>query len=74
LGGFGVPLNSSACEDIDSIDPLVRLSFMADYHKEDIRNAMERTMVWVLANSNDDGGWVFCRGVPFQYGHNLMTA
>jgi len=33
---FGVPLNSSACEDIDSIDPLVRFSFVTDYRKEDI--------------------------------------
>jgi len=31
FGGFGVPLNSSACEDIDSIDPLCRFYFITDY-------------------------------------------
>lgn len=62
LGGFGAPLNSSACEDIDSIDPLVRLTLATDYRREDIRSALEKAAVWVLVNLNDDGGWVFRRG------------
>jgi len=73
LGGFGVPLNSSACEDIDSIDPLVKMSFMTDYRKQDILEAMEKAMIWLLANHNNDGGWVFRRGDPLVYGHDLMT-
>jgi hypothetical protein len=74
LCGFGVPLNSSACEDIDSIDPLVRLYFMTDYRHNDIREALEKALYWVLVNINPDGGWVFRRGEKFCYGHKLMTA
>jgi hypothetical protein len=74
LGGFGVPLNSSACEDIDSIDSLVRLSFITDYRKEDIRKSLEKAIIWVLTNLNADGGWVFRRGEGFRYGHDLMWA
>ena len=73
-GGFGVPLNSSACEDIDSIDPLVRFSFLTDYRKEDIRQALEKSIPWILVNANPDGGWVFRRYEAFQYGHELMRA
>ncbi len=71
-GGFGVALNSSACEDIDSIDPLVRFSFITDYRKEDIRQALEKSFPWVLVNANPDGGWVFRRHEAFHYGHDLM--
>ncbi|MEJ2723824.1 MAG: hypothetical protein P8175_04095 [Deltaproteobacteria bacterium] len=72
LGGFGVALNSSACEDIDSIDPLVRLSLLTDYRKEEILKALQRALCWVLVNVNPDGGWVFRRGEAFHYGHDLM--
>jgi len=71
-GGFGVPLNSSACEDIDSIDPLVRFSFVTDYRKEDILQALAKSVPWILVNANPDGGWVFRRYEAFQYGHELM--
>jgi len=74
LGGFGVPLNSSACEDIDSIDPLARLYFMTDYRRDEIRAALRKAFFWVLVNVNSDGGWVFRRGEKFCYGHKLMTA
>jgi hypothetical protein len=74
LGGFGVELNSSACEDIDSIDPLARFFFMTDYRRDDIRGALEKAFYWVLINKNPDGGWVFRRGEKFCYGHKLMTA
>jgi len=74
FGGFGVPRNSSACEDIDSIDPLTRLYFMTDYRRDDIREALEKTLYWTLVNINPDGGWVFRRGEKFCYGHKLMTA
>ncbi|MEM3627273.1 MAG: hypothetical protein QXZ25_04535 [Candidatus Bathyarchaeia archaeon] len=74
LGGYGVQLNSSACEDIDSIDPLVRLSHLTDYRNEDIRQSLERALLWILANQNPDGGWVFRRYEAFQYGHPNMLA
>jgi len=72
MGGFGVVINSSACEDIDSIDPLVRLMRLHGYRNE-IYTALERALYWVLANFNDDGGAVFRRYEPLWYGHHLMS-
>jgi hypothetical protein len=74
LGGFGVPFNSSACEDIDSIDPLARLLQITDYRKENIKQALHRAIPWVLVNMNEDGGFVFRRDEPFVYGHYLMSS
>lgn len=74
LGGFGVLLNSSACEDIDSIDPLVRLSSMTNYRKEEIHSTIEDAIPWILTNLNEDGGFVFRRLEPFVYGHKLMSS
>lgn len=75
-GGFGCgvhnpgdPAKSSACEDIDSIDPLVRMSRLTDYRKSDIRAALARALPWVLRNQMPDGGFVFILDRPFQYGH-----
>jgi hypothetical protein len=72
LGGFGVRLSSSACEDIDSIDPLCRFYHLTDYRQVDIRLALERALPWILTNQNDDGGFVFYRHAPFTYGHKQM--
>lgn len=73
-GGFGVQLNSSACEDIDSIDPLIRLSLMTDYRKDEILYALKKALPWILVHMNADGGWVFRRYEAFQYGHPHMRA
>jgi len=73
-GGFGVSLQSNACEDIDSIDPLVRLSFITQYRADDIRSAIIKALPWVLSNQNEDGGFVFKRGAFFKYGHDLMSS
>lgn len=74
VGGFGVALNSSACEDIDSIDPLVRLSMMTDYRNDEVKAVLKRTLPWILVNMNENGGFVFKRGEPFLYGHELMSS
>ena len=74
FGGFGVSFNSSACEDIDSIDPLVRISLQSNYRRQDVQNALTKGLSWVLFNQNADGGWVFQRRKVFQYGHPLMRA
>jgi prenyltransferase beta subunit len=71
-GGFGVPLNSSACEDIDSIDPLVRISFLTDYRKQDVAEALEKALKWIFININEDGSFVFRRMEPLAYGHDNM--
>jgi hypothetical protein len=68
LGGYGVKWNSSACEDIDSVDPLVRFSRIMDYRHEDIQASLRRALAAILHNLNSDGGWVFRRHEPFTYG------
>ena len=72
--GFGVAPNSSACEDIDSIDPLVRLSMMTDYRNDEVQAVLKRALPWILANMNDNGGFVFKRGEQMVYGHELMSS
>lgn len=78
-GGFGwgvhngaEPFNSSACEDIDSIDPLVRMSALTDYRRDDIRKAIVKAAHWVMRNRQADGGFVFILGRPFRYGHDEL--
>ncbi len=74
FGGFGVSFGSSACEDIDSIDPLVRFYHLTGYRRDDIVKALRRAHQWVLVNMNDDGGSVFVRGQSLTYGHQLMSS
>ncbi|MEI8352364.1 MAG: hypothetical protein WCG36_08630, partial [bacterium] len=79
LGGFGCgvhnpaePFMSSACEDIDSIDPLCRMMQLADYRHADIEAALVKAADWVLTNQMPDGGFVFIRNAPFEYGHSEL--
>ncbi len=74
--GFGQGVHgprSSACEDIDSIDPLARL-LSASHRKIDIRNALLRAEDHVWAQQNEDGGFTWIRGTKFVYGHPLLSA
>jgi hypothetical protein len=79
-GGFGLGVHtgsdreSSACEDIDSIDPLTRLMRATNYRRDEIRVALERGLKQVLLNQTDDGGWWFVRGKGFAYGHEQLAA
>lgn len=79
-GGFGQGVHtgsdreSSACEDIDSIDPLVRLMRMTDYRRDEIRAGLQRGLNQVLLNQTADGGWWFVRGKGFTYGHEQLAA
>jgi len=77
--GWGVhnrvdPTNSSACEDIDSVDPLVRLMRASDYRRDEITASLERALPWILTNQTASGSWVFKRGLSFVYGHPEMRA
>jgi hypothetical protein len=74
LGGYGVKLNSSACEDIDSIEPLIRLTNITDYKRLIIKQSLHRALPWLLTNMNEDGGFVFRRNEPFVYGHKEMSS
>lgn len=76
LGGYGVSLNSSACEDIDSIDILLRFRSACDAAlKAEIDESIHRAYKWVLINQVGDGGFVFRLFEPFEYGsHALYSA
>ena len=74
LGGYGVALNTSACEDIDSIELLVRLSKQTDYRKADVEISIKRALPWVLSNMNKDGGYYFRKNQGFFYGHEQMSS
>ena len=74
LGGYGVKLNSSACEDIDSIEPLIRLTKINDYKRLIIKQSLHRALPWLLTNMNEDGGFVFRRNEAFVYGHEEMSS
>ncbi|MFM6272366.1 MAG: hypothetical protein ACKPFA_38670 [Dolichospermum sp.] len=75
VGGFGVQLNSSACEDIDSIDLLCRLSpFVSEQQKKEIDKSLKKALNWVLCNQVKDGGFVFRLYEPFSYGHKETSS
>jgi hypothetical protein len=70
-GGFGwgvhntnAPQWSSACEDIDSIDPLARHGLRSALHREPAEQSLRRARKAVLENRNPDGGFVFMRQPP----------
>ncbi len=65
-GGFDKNIGSSACADIDGLDPLLRLT----YKKNDIdsKKAILKARNWILFNQNPDGGFVFERNREFIYG------
>ena len=76
IGGFGwgihnskEPYLSSACEDIDSIDPLVRLSTLTQYRSIEIKNTLFKAKNHIMSNQMTDGGFVFIRDQEFMYGH-----
>lgn len=75
LGGFGVgvhhparPYESSACEDIDALDPLCRW-YLAGYRAEGLEEAIRGGRDRVAQNRAADGGLVFFTGDAFEYGH-----
>ena len=75
VGGFGVQLNSSACEDIDSIDLLCRLSpLVVEQNKQEIDKALRKAFKWVLCNQVKDGGFVFRLDQSFVYGHQQTSS
>jgi predicted O-methyltransferase YrrM len=73
LGGYNpaLPL-SSACEDIDSIDPIVRFGYNSSRGR--CLSSVDRALPWVLFNFNSDGGAVFRRDAEFVYGHALLSS
>jgi len=82
IGGFGpghqLKVNpnpfTSACEDIDCIDPLCRFYLLINYRRDEIQDKLRKALHWVLSNQNRDGGFVFRRKEPFFYGHRHMSS
>jgi len=79
-GGFGwgvhnpdEPFMSSACEDIDSISPLCWMMQMTGHRHADIEAALHKAAERVLTNQTLDGGFVFMRNRPFEYGHPELS-
>ncbi len=69
FGGYGIHPNSSACEDIDSIDILIRFAPYLPERKADIDLSLRRAFKWIMINQMNDGGLVFKIGEPMAYGH-----
>jgi hypothetical protein len=74
IGGYGFYLNSSACEDIDSIDILLRLSLITNYKKKEIKKSFRKFLNSSLVNFNEDGGWVFRRNESLKIIHSQMIS
>ena len=81
VGGFGWgvhnpddPYSSSACEDIDSIEPLARFSLLTEYQRDEVKAALRRALPAVLNNRTADGGFAFIKDKAFTYGHAQLSA
>ena len=74
LGGFppAALALSSACQDIDALDPIVRIALRHPELPPPARHAVRRGLRWVLANFGSDGGAVFQKNHEFVYGHERM--
>ena len=74
LGGFGLTrFNTSACEDIDGLDPMVRLSSEDRVLRPLAAKPIQRAARWVLSNFDEDGGAYFRKHAAFIYGHPAMS-
>ncbi len=66
LGRYGIKSNSSACEDIDSIDILLRaFPYVKRSQQDKINSSLRRAFKWVTANQVTDGRFVFRLYEPF---------
>lgn len=75
VGGFSLTeIHTSACEDIDALDPLVRLAIRHPSLKPVAVPVVYKGLRWVLYNFNPDGGASFQRSSVFRYGHDLMLS
>ncbi|WP_437222790.1 hypothetical protein SH661x_002945 [Planctomicrobium sp. SH661] len=68
------PEDGSACEDIDSIDPLARLMATSKSNRSMIGRSLMRAEPWLLSNQVEDGGFYFMRRQGFSYGHPQLTS
>jgi hypothetical protein len=50
-----------ACLDLDAVDILVKLSYLTDYRKDEIKSSLNRSFQAILNNQNPDGGFCECK-------------
>lgn len=75
IGGFSLSqLHTTACQDIDGLDPLVRLALRHPELAERTYRPVVQALRWILSNFNQDGGATFQRNKAFTYGHELMSS
>ncbi len=73
-GGFALDGTSGACEDIDAAFILSNSYLLLDYRRAEIERALARVLSVILEHQNPDGGFVYVRGKPYVYGHELMRS
>ncbi|MFH1371544.1 MAG: hypothetical protein ABII09_09710 [Planctomycetota bacterium] len=68
-GGIG----GGPCEDMDAIDILANMYRLADYRREEIKQALTRALAAILSNQHADGAFVYAcdhsSSIPF---HSLL--
>jgi hypothetical protein len=64
---------SGACEDIDAIDPLLRFARRTGHRRHDVQLAAQRSLIWILACRNPDGGSVSLLENGCHYGNHPAT-
>lgn len=74
FGGFGVAVNSSACDDIDSVDILIRASKIEGKYEAQVKKSLTAGLNWIRLNQMDDGGFVFRLNEAFTYGHSQLSS
>lgn len=74
FGGYGVLLNSSSCEDIDSIDILIRFSpYVNERRKVQIDVSLKKAYKWLQLNQVEDGGFVFRLNESMVFGNKALS-
>ena len=75
VGGFNLThAHSSACEDIDALDPIIRIANQHPSLSSAANPVVTTGLRHILYNFNMDGGAVFRRNERFVYGHEFMTS
>lgn len=73
-GGFDFNSNSSACMDIDAVDPLIRFSLDNSYRKKEVEKCLLKFVSHALANQRKDKGFCFELFKSFNYGHSSLCS
>ncbi len=73
-GGFNPEeCASGACEDIDAIEPLIRACRQTGFRRSDVETSLRRSLVWILACRNRDGGYESLPENECAYGDHPLT-